>query len=95
VQEFDDIRITDHAERRSVERAFIFRICREALWAPLAVIIAHGVAGKMFGQEQSYDALLCRSHAWAEATNTKFGRSPGANPWKEFATFLYGGKIYE
>ena len=43
----------------------------------------------------SLENFLESAIAWAEAPNTKFGRSADANPWKEFATFLFCGKTYE
>ncbi len=42
------------------------------------------------------EAFLEAAIAWAEATD--FGLAQGlaaANPWKQFAVFLYCGKIYE
>jgi hypothetical protein len=42
----------------SVRREFIFQVCREALWAPMAVMIFHGVAGKIFGHEPYVDPIM-------------------------------------
>lgn len=42
------------------------------------------------------EAFLSAASAWAESTN--FGLTQGlspSNPWKQFAVFLYCGKIYE
>jgi hypothetical protein len=41
----------------------------------------------------SVENFLESAIAWAE--DTKFGRSADANPWKDFATFLFCGKTYE
>jgi hypothetical protein len=42
------------------------------------------------------ESFLERAIAWAK--DSRFGASQGlssANPWKQFAVFLYAGKIYE
>jgi hypothetical protein len=46
-------------------------------------------------ENSTIDGFLESAVAWAEDGN--FGESiePDANPWKKFALFLYGGKIYE
>jgi hypothetical protein len=47
-------------------------------------------------QNTSIEAFLEAAAAWAESTN--FGLTQGFhpdNPWRRFAAFLYGGKIYE
>ena len=44
----------------------------------------------------SIESFLEASIAWADDSN--FGSNQGlssANPWRQFATFLYSGKIYE
>ncbi len=47
-------------------------------------------------ENTSIEDFLESAIAWAESTNCgeNQGLSPG-NPWKQFATFLYCGKIYE
>jgi hypothetical protein len=50
-----------------VSREFIFQVCREALWAPMAVIIVHGVAGEMFGHEPYVDPVMHFSGGLAAA----------------------------
>lgn len=47
-------------------------------------------------QNGTIESFLGAASAWAESTN--FGRTQGlpeTNPWRQFATFLYCGKIYE
>jgi hypothetical protein len=47
-------------------------------------------------ENQTIESFLQASTAWAEATD--FGISQGLskdNPWRQFAVFLYCGKIYE
>jgi len=46
-------------------------------------------------QNATIDGFLESAVAWAE--DGSFGKTiePNANPWKKFALFLYGGKIYE
>ena len=46
-------------------------------------------------ENSTIDGFLESAIAWAK--DGKFGESlePNANPWKKFALFLYGGKIYE
>jgi hypothetical protein len=36
----------------------ILQICRGALWAPIIVLIAHGIAGKVFGHEPYVDPIM-------------------------------------
>jgi hypothetical protein len=36
----------------------ILQICRRALWAPIIVLIAHGIAGKLFGHEPYVDPIM-------------------------------------
>src|SRR5919106_757176 len=48
-------------------REVIFRLCREALWAPLLVLIVHGVAGKMYGHEPYVDPIMHFSGGLAAA----------------------------
>jgi hypothetical protein len=47
-------------------------------------------------ENTSIEAFLEAATSWAEATNMGLtqGLSPD-NPWKQFAVFLYCGKIYE
>jgi len=47
-------------------------------------------------ENTTIDSFLCGAIAWAEDSN--FGLIQGlpqSNPWRQFATFLYCGKIYE
>jgi hypothetical protein len=41
-----------------VSANFILQICRGALWAPIIVLIAHGIAGKVFGHEPYVDPIM-------------------------------------
>jgi hypothetical protein len=43
------------------------------------------------------EAFLGAAAAWAESTDfgLRLGTSDAANPWHQFALFLYLGKIYE
>lgn len=53
-------------------------------------------AGANGWQNVTIEAFLSAASAWAESTN--FGITQGiapSNPWKQFAVFLYSGKIYE
>jgi len=53
-------------------------------------------AGANGWENATIEAFLSAASAWAEATN--FGLTQGlspSNPWKQFAVFLYCGKIYE
>ncbi len=53
-------------------------------------------AGANGWQNGTIEAFLNAASDWAESTN--FGLSQGiapSNPWKQFAVFLYCGKIYE
>jgi hypothetical protein len=53
-------------------------------------------AGSNGWQNRTIEAFLNASSNWAESTN--FGLTQGIapnNPWKQFAVFLYCGKIYE
>lgn len=53
-------------------------------------------AGANGWQNATIEAFLSAASAWAESTN--FGLTQGiapSNPWKQFAVFLYCGKIYE
>jgi hypothetical protein len=36
----------------------ILQICRGALWAPIIVLIVHGIAGKVFGHEPYVDPIM-------------------------------------
>mgnify|MGYP003141281635 CR=1 FL=1 len=53
---------------------------------------SHGCNG---WQNTTIEGFLESAAAWAE--DCAFGEAlePNANPWKKFALFLYGGKIYE
>ncbi len=46
-------------------------------------------------ENDTIEDFLESAAAWAE--DTGFGQSQGLpnNPWRRFAAFLYGGKIYE
>lgn len=47
-------------------------------------------------QNVTIDGFLAGANAWAE--DSDFGKTQGIspdNPWRQFATFLYCGKIYE
>ncbi len=47
-------------------------------------------------ENTTIESFLDAAIAWAE--DSKFGVSQGlspSNPWKQFATFLYCGKVYE
>jgi hypothetical protein len=47
-------------------------------------------------ENTTIEAFLQAAISWAE--DSKFGASQGLstnNPWRQFATFLYCGKIYE
>lgn len=49
-----------------------------------------------YWQNDTIEDFLAGAIGWAEDTN--FGISQGlqpSNPWKQFAVFLYCGKIYE
>jgi hypothetical protein len=50
-----------------VGREFIFRLCRRVLWALMAVMIVHGVAGQMFGHEPYVDPIMHFSGGLAAA----------------------------
>ena len=53
-------------------------------------------AGANGWQNRNIEAFLNAASDWAESTN--FGLTQGiapSNPWKQFAVFLYCGKIYE
>lgn len=53
-------------------------------------------AGVNGWQNGSIEGFLSAATAWAEST--KFGKTQGLsddNPWRQFAAFLYCGKIYE
>ena len=43
----------------------------------------------------SVDGFLESAIAWAEDSDFGNNIEPIDNPWKQFALFLYGGKIYE
>jgi hypothetical protein len=45
----------------------ILQICRGALWAPIIVLIAHGIAGKLFGHEPYVDPIMHFSGGFAIA----------------------------
>jgi len=53
---------------------------------------SHGYNG---WQNATIDGFLESAVAWAEDGNFGEALEPNANPWKKFALFLYGGKIYE
>ena len=53
---------------------------------------SHGYNG---WQNTTIDGFLESAVAWAEDGNFGEVLEPNANPWKKFALFLYGGKIYE
>ena len=53
---------------------------------------SHGSNG---WQNATIDGFLGSAVAWAEDGNFGEALEPGANSWKKFALFLYGGKIYE
>lgn len=36
----------------------LLKICRGALWAPIIVLIARGIAGKLFGHEPYVDPIM-------------------------------------
>ena len=46
-------------------------------------------------ENSTMEDFLESATAWAESTN--FGENQGlsGNPWRQFAAFLYCGKIYE
>jgi hypothetical protein len=53
-------------------------------------------AGANGWQNSTIEEFLASASAWAESTN--FGSTqglPNTNPWRQFAAFLYCGKIYE
>jgi hypothetical protein len=53
-------------------------------------------AGANGWQNGTIEDFLEAASGWAESTN--FGEAQGlsvANPWRQFAVFLYCGKIYE
>jgi hypothetical protein len=53
-------------------------------------------AGANGWQNGTIEGFLSAASAWAEST--KFGKTQGlsdTNPWRQFAAFLYCGKIYE
>jgi len=52
---------------RPVSREFIFQLCRQVLWAPMGVMIVHGVAGQMFGHEPYVDPIMHFSGGLAAA----------------------------
>jgi hypothetical protein len=53
-------------------------------------------AGSNGWENGTIEDFLDAASRWAESTN--FGRAQGlsdSNPWRQFAVFLYCGKIYE
>ena len=46
-------------------------------------------------ENQTIESFLESAVAWAKDSDFGLSQGVGKNPWKQFATFLYCGKIYE
>ena len=56
----------------------------------------HDLCGAKGGQNVTIDGFLERAIGWAE--DSDFGETQGFSPdtpWRQFAAFLYFGKLYE
>lgn len=62
---------------------FILRISREAAWAPIAVVILHSLAGKLFGHEPYVDPVM---HFLGGVAITFFFYCLFALPFEPFGT---------
>lgn len=61
-------------------------------WAKPSNPYSHGWNG---WQNATIEGFLESAVAWAEDSDFGSKIEPTDNPWKKFALFLYGGKIYE